>query len=80
MNEKSNALLPTCLFRFQFSVSNSTEADALPCVLQAIPQQKDSSDWIGMVAMVAEGHKLRAVGLGTIPCIICILVQISPFI
>lgn len=27
-----------------------------------MPQQKDSSDWIGMVAMAAEGHKLLSCG------------------
>lgn len=61
INEK---LMPSCLLAssLPFSVSNSTEVDALPCVLPAIPQQKDSSDWIGMVAMVAEGHKLLSGG------------------
>ena len=50
------------LFHFQFSVSNHTEADALPCGLPPIPQHKGSSNWIAMVVMAAGGHKLLSCG------------------
>lgn len=49
--------LPFSVFSFKL-----TEADVLLCVLPPIPQQKDSSAWIGMVAMVAGGHKLLSCG------------------
>lgn len=57
-------LMPSCLFvsSLPFSVSNCTKADALSCVQPTIPQQKDSSDWIGMVTMAAGGHKLLSCG------------------
>lgn len=57
-------LMPSCLLvsSLPFSVSNCTEADALSCVQPTFPQQKDSSDWIGMVTMVAGGHKLLSCG------------------
>lgn len=50
------------LFHFQLSVSNHTEADALPCGLPPVPQHKGSSEWIAVVAMAAGGHKLLSCG------------------